>query len=274
MYNFPIFAHQIIRMSKSPNVTLMFAAGLLWLALMNSCAKQQDFVYFQRQANDSSMPKLAKPIPPVLHPGDIVSITVTAIDPDVVKPFNMGGGISSGNTASPAAGVYGYLINDKGQVEFPVLGSVNLDGLTRIQAVALLREKIKVYVNNPIVDLKIMNHKISVLGEVKLPGVYPITNEQMTLTEAIAMSGDLLISGVRKNVLVIREVNGVKTETRVDLTSSTLFESPVYYLQNNDIIYIQPTKARIASAGQTLQYTSLAIGSLSLIINLLNILTR
>jgi polysaccharide export outer membrane protein len=186
----------------------------------------------------------------------------------------MGGGISSGNTASPAAGVYGYLINDKGQVEFPVLGSVNLDGLTRIQAVALLREKIKVYVNNPIVDLKIMNHKISVLGEVRSPGVYPITNEQMTLTEAIALSGDLLISGMRKNILVIREVNGVKTETRVDITSPRLFESPVYYLQHNDIVYVQPTKARIASAGQGLQYTSLAIGSLSFIINLFNILTR
>lgn len=260
-----------------PKINMVYLLGMLWLALMSSCAKQQDYVYFQRQANDSTLRQQAKPIAPVLRPGDIVSITVTAIDPDVVKPFNMGGGLATagGNAAGVgASGMHGYLIDDKGQVEFPVLGSVNLDGLTRIQAVALLRDKIKAYVNNPIVDLKILNHKISVLGEVRSPGVYPITNEQMTLTEAIAMSGDLLISGVRKNVLVIREVNGVKTETRVDLTSSNMFESPVYYLQNNDIIYIQPTKARIASAGQGIQYSSLAIGSLSLIINLVNIFTR
>ena len=256
---------------------MVYLLGMLWLALMSSCAKQQDYVYFQRQANDSTLRQQAKPVAPVLRPGDIVSITVTAIDPDVVKPFNMGGGLATvgGNGASAGAGgMHGYLIDDKGQVEFPVLGGVNLDGLTRVQAANLLREKIKTYVNNPIVDLKILNHKISILGEVRSPGVFPITNEQMTLTEAIAMSGDLLISGVRKNVLVIREVNGVKTETRVDLTSRNMFESPVYYLQNNDIIYIQPTKARIASSGQTLQYTSLAVGSLGLIFNLVNILLR
>jgi len=256
---------------------MIYLLGMLWLALMGSCAKQQDYVYFQRQANDSILRQQAKPIAPVLRPGDIVSITVTAIDPDVVKPFNMGGGLATagGNGAAVgASSFHGYLIDDKGQVEFPVLGSVNLDGLTRVKAVALLREKIKPYVNNPIVDLKILNNKISILGEVRSPGVYPITNEQMTLTEAIAMSGDLLISGVRKNVLVIREVNGVKTETRVDLTSRTMFESPVYYLQNNDIIYIQPTKARIASAGQGLQYTSIAVSSLGLIFNILNLIIR
>lgn len=249
---------------------------LVLLVLVSSCAKQQDFVYFQRNASDSTAVKTARFQKPVLAPGDMIAIAVTAVDPDVVKPFNMGGGTATAGAASTGSALpsHGYVLNQAGAIEFPVLGSISIAGLNTTETMSLIKEKLKSYVNNPMVDVKVMNHKFSVLGEVKLPGVYSIVNEQMTLTEAIALSGDLLISGVRKEVVVLRDINGVKTETVVDMTSNRLFESPVYYVQNNDIIYIKPTKARIASAGQTLQYTSLAIGSLSLLINLINLLTR
>ena len=239
-----------------------------------SCASKKDYVYFQKAETDSGFVSSMTPAVTLLAPGDIVSIGVSAADPDVVKPFNVNSqavseGAKVSNTTLPS-----YLIDEQGNIDFPVIGLFKIAGLSSADATRKLKDKIKAYVNNPLITLKIQTHKVSVLGEVKTPGVYPISNERLTLPEALAMAGDLQISGVRKNVLVVREANGLQTETRVDMTSRKLFMSPVYYLQHNDIVYVEPNKSKIQSASTTLQYTSLAIGSLSLIINLVNILIR
>jgi polysaccharide export outer membrane protein len=240
--------------------------------LFTSCAKQRDFVYFQRAQNDSIQVIAATPHTIQLVPGDVLTITVAAVDPDVVKPFNLTSNtskVAAESTIGPS-----YLIDDMGNIDFPVLGNIKLAGLTSAEATKVLKDRIKSYVTNPIISLKIQNHKVTILGDVKSPGVIPIPNERLTLTDALALAGDLQISGIRKNILVVREVNGVKTETRVDITSRHLFSSPIYYLKNNDLIYVEPNKAKIQSSKGTLQYASLAIGSLSLVINILNILSR
>jgi polysaccharide export outer membrane protein len=258
-----------------PRTLSAFTRILVALSLslfLFSCANQRDFIYFQHLENDSSQVQTAASSAPLLVPGDMISITVAAVDPDVVKPFNLVGSASKGGTETPAAPT--YLIDENGFIDFPVLGMMKLSGLSSADAIKLLKDKLKTYVTNPLLTLKILNHKVTVLGEVKNPGVIPIPNEKLTLTEALALAGDLQISGVRKNVLVVREVNGLKVETRVDLTSRHLFSSPVYHLKNNDLIYVEPNKAKIQSTKGTLQYVSLGIGSLGVILNIVNILAR
>lgn len=265
---------------------LRFGLVLAFIIFLSSCAKQKDFVYFQSTTSQDTAQLVntfePKNYIPILHTDDIVSIQVSAVDPEVVKPFNMGqshfstslsGGNSSnngsGNSSSP-----GFLIDANGMIDFPVLGSLKMAGLNRMEATEMLKNKLKPYVNNPIVNIRILNYKVTVLGEVKSPGVYTIPHERITLPEALGLAGDLTIAGVRKNVLVIRDDNGKKTETRIDLTSKDVFNSPVYYLNQNDLVYVEPSKARIQSSTPTVQFGSLIVTSASLIINVLTLLAR
>jgi polysaccharide export outer membrane protein len=259
------------------NSSIFLLKKLLYLILViflfGSCAKKTDYIYFQQLINDSTKLIVQKPFVPVLKPDDVISITITSVDPDVVKPFN-NGGVSAVDKNSLIQQAPTYLINEQGEIDFPVLGLVKIVGLTRAEVTALIKERVKSYVNNPIVNVKIMNHKVTILGDVKSPGVFLMPNEQLTLPEALAMAGDLQITAVRKNVLVIRDDKGKKSEIRVDLTNRSFFNSSVYYLQNNDLIYVEPNNAKIVSSKQTLQYTSLAVGSLGLILNILNLLIK
>lgn len=193
------------------------------------------------------------------------------LDEQAVKPFNLPasplsqnlGGYTQGTPSPP-----GYLIDFDGNIDFPVVGKVKLGGLTRNEAIQILKEKIGPYLNNPTILVRILNYKVTVLGEVGHPGTFTIPNERITLPEALGIAGDLLISGVRKNVLVIRDVDGKKTETRVDLTSKELFSSPVYYLQQNDVVYVEPNRAKINSTVVNPSNVSLIISIVSLFVTM------
>lgn len=260
---------------------------LAFIILMSSCAKQKDFIYFQANSTMDSSQTAAilesKNYIPILHTDDIISIQISAVDPEVVKPFNMGqssflsssiNSTNPNNNSSGNASVSGYLIDANGMIDFPVLGSLKMAGLNRMEATEMIKTKLKSYVNNPIVNIRILNYKVTVLGEVKNPGVYTIPHERITLPEALGLAGDLTIAGVRKNILVIRDDNGKKTETRIDLTSKDVFNSPVYYLNQNDLVYVEPSKARIQSSTPTVQFGALIVTSASLIINVLTLLAR
>ena len=210
------------------------------LFLSTSCKTKEKVVYFQGNQTDSTLVKYQT----VLQTDDIVSIIVTADDPASAQQFNIfsegvtqpqNNGYTTGNPSR-----LGYLIDKDGFINFPVLGKVKLGGLERSEATSILEQKIAAYINAPVVQLQIENFKITVLGDVSKPGTFKIPNERITLLEAIGLSGDLEITGVRNNVLVIREQNGIRTEYRVDLTSKDLFASPVYYLKQNDVVYVEP----------------------------------
>jgi polysaccharide export outer membrane protein len=206
---------------------------------------------------------------------DFLNITVFGSDENSVKPFNLPN-ISSPSNRGYSIGApssIGYLIDENGNIEFPILGKIKLAGLTRIQATELLKEKLKVYISNPIVNIQILNFKITVLGEVKNPGTFTIPNERITLFEAIGLAGDLNITGVRKNVLVIREENGVKKEYRVNLNSKTALNSPVYYLNQNDLVYVEPNQAKSNSALIS-SASGVFISVASLLITMINVLTK
>lgn len=238
-----------------------------------SCASKKDIVYFQ--PDQSSLDASYALNAPKLQAGDILAISVTADDVRATQPFNqvsayqgVGGTLQSNNPFIPT-----YVIDNKGDISFPLLGNIHLAGKTRAEAVEYLRTEVAKYIVNPGVSIEIRNFRVTVLGEVKNPGAFPINNDRITLLEAIGMAGDLTINGVRKNVLVIREQNGEKKEYRVDLTKRDALNSPVYYLAQNDVIYVQPNSARVQSANYT-QNATVFVSIAGVIISVISVLTR
>ena len=252
------------------------AALLVSVLVFASCTSRKNLVYFQGPVEMAT--QVSKTYSPILQKDDLLSIIVLGQDPDAVAPFNLPvtllypsnvGGYSQGAPTPP-----GYLIDGDGNIDFPVLGKIRLGGLTRAGAVELLQEKLNDFIKKPNVNMRILNYKVTVLGEVRNPGTFTIPNERITLPEAIGIAGDLLITGVRDNVLVIREQDGKITETRVNLRTKDLFRSPVYYLQQNDIVYVEPNKARINSSVVNASNAGIAISVLSLLITMATLLSR
>lgn len=254
---------------------IKFATAILLFLLLNSCTSKKKLVYFQGGLSNTEANKNYNPI---LKTDDLLSITVNGPDPEAVKPFNLNisnffnnniGGYAQGAPTPP-----GFLIDTEGNIDFPVVGKIKLAGLTRSAAIVEMKEQLKPYVNNVSVLIRIINFKVTVLGEVRNPGTFTIPNERITLPEALGIAGDLNITAVRKNVLVIRDVDGKKTEYRVDLTSKDLFASPVYYLNQNDLVYVEPNRAKINSSVINPANAGIVISAVSLIVSVLVLITR
>ena len=246
--------------------------------LIVSCkVHTEKYIYFQHK-NADTLAIIANSVSnttsehTVFQPDDLVAITVSSIDPEAVRPFVMG--LSSKGDVSKSDNAPGYLIDADGNIEFPLIGTINISGLNRIQATVLLKEKIKSYVKDPIVHISLQNFKITILGEVSKPGVYTMNHERISVPEALGLAGDLTISGVRQNVLLIRDEEGIKREIRIDLTSRDIFRSPYYYLHQNDILYVEPSKSKISSTKPVTVYGTLAIAGTSLLISILNLLKK
>lgn len=212
-----------------------------FVLLLASCTSKKNTVYFQGVTNNKLIENQVANSSQLLKPNDMIQVVVLALDMNAVALFN-GQGIAGESTGG---GAKTYLIDANGNIEFPLLGNLKLAGLTRMEATELLTNKIGELVKNPIVNIELKNFKVTVLGEVARPGVYKINNERVTLLEALGLAGDMTIYGERKNVLVVSEKDGKKSYTRVDLTSDEVFKSPVYYLSQNDVVYVEPNKAKI-----------------------------
>lgn len=247
-------------------------AFIIALSLFTSCASRKDLVYFQPDSTElhTSFELNA----PKLQPGDILAISVTADDVRVTEPFNQISPYnSSGTLQNTNPFIPTYAIDENGEIDFPKLGKIKLAGKTRTQAMNLLKSEIAKFITNPGISMEVRNFKVTVLGEVKNPGSFAINNDRITLLEAIGMAGDLTINGVRKNIMVIREQNGEKKEFRVDLTKKDALNSPVYYLAQNDVVYVEPNGAKIQSSKYT-QNTSIFVSIASLIITIVAVVVR
>lgn len=245
---------------------------VIMLSLFSSCASRKDLVYFQP---DSTQLNTSYELnAPKLQPGDILAISVSSDDVRATAPFNqlstynISGTLQNNNPFIPT-----YSIDTNGNIDFPKLGKIKLSGLTRTEAIEFLRKQVSKYIIEPGISIEVRNFKITVLGEVKNPGAFSITNDRITILEAIGLAGDLTINGVRNNVMVIREQNGVKNEYRVDLTKREAFNSPVYYLAQNDVIYVEPNGAKIQSSKYT-QNNSIFISIASLVITIVAVVVR
>ncbi len=242
-------------------------AFIVVLVLLASCASKDDVVYFNGINNSDNSVGLDS-YSPTYHIDDELVIVVNAIDAEAAKPFNQSA-ISFSNDLLMARGqerIQTYIIDSEGNVDFPVLGKIKLAGLNRSQGTKFIVDKLKDYIKDPIVNIRTVNYKITVLGEVNRPGTYTATNERITLIEALGMAGDLTIYGERENVLVIQDYDGKKTYTRVNLKSDELFNSPVYYLGQNDVVYVEPNKTR-SKASTIGAGTTVLISSLGLLIS-------
>lgn len=238
---------------------------LIVSSMLLSCGSRKDVVYFQ-DADMNAVSSSINTYSPKIKPDDMLTIVVSSLDQDLARPFNLSA-VSfvdrNGRANQPAQ--QSYLVDANGFIEFPVLGSLKLGGLTRSQATETIKSLLKEYFTKPpIVNLRIINFKVTVLGEVNRPGVYTIQNDRLTILEAIGLAGDLRLEAERNNVLVVREENGKKTYNRVNLTSETIFNSPIYYLSQNDVIYVMPNNSRIKSStiGANTNTTLSVIGTL------------
>lgn len=214
-----------------------------------SCGSSKEIVYFQDEIieKNDQVPVESELI---YKPNDLLTIVVSGLDPEAVKPFNLPV-IANNNSLIRAQGelkMQTYLVDLNGFIEFPVLGNIKLGGLSRSQATQLLKTRLTDYIKDPIVNIRLANFTITVLGEVNNPGTFTVEDERISLIEAIGLAGDLTIYGKRENVFLIREDNGVKRFTKFNLTSIKVVNSPNYYLTQNDVIYIEPNKAKVRSS--------------------------
>jgi polysaccharide export outer membrane protein len=251
----------------------------LVVLLLFSCKSREEIVYYQ---NIDAMANVeqSNSYEIKIQPDDLLTIIVSADDPETAIPFNLSTiSIPSAGSANAAQGqltMQSYLVDAAGTIDFPVLGKLSVGGLSRTGLMQLLESKISKYIKNPIINIRVMNFKVSVQGEVNSPGTYSVSSERITLIEAISMAKDLTIYGKRDNILVIREVNGVKSYNRIDITKAEFIHSPFYYLAQNDVVYVEPNKTRInggavgANTGVIISITSLLITVITLIVTASN----
>ncbi|MDD4515322.1 polysaccharide biosynthesis/export family protein [Massilibacteroides sp.] len=227
---------------------------LLFTLFLGACAVPKDVVYFQGvdELTKEQINLLSRQYEARIQPDDLLSIAVTAPDPTVVTAFNPPA------TAYAAQGdeqirstesMFTYLVNTDGEINFPILGKIKIGGLTKRDAVELLQEKISKYASNPLVDIRILNYKVTILGDVARPGTIGLKNDRISVLDALGLAGDMNLSANRKNVMLIRETNGVKEYARLDFTDTSLFSSPYYFLQQNDVLYVEPNDAKKKNAG-------------------------
>lgn len=243
-----------------------FSFLVLSVLLITSCASKKDLIYLQ----GTSQAKELVSYEPVLQPDDVLFIVVASENAEVAAPYNLRAITLQSDSEEQLnqQRQQSYLIDPNGNIEFPILGTIALGGLTETEAIAKMKSLLQDHIKDAVVTIRLLNFKVSVLGEVQKPGTYRIASERITLLEALGMSGDLTIYGNRSNVLVIREKNGTKTMERVDLTKSDFLNSTAYYLSQNDVVYVEPNKTKINSSAVGPNLT-LAISALSLIVTII-----
>lgn len=245
----------------------IFVLGLV--LLLGSCTNTKKVTYFN-DLNEGVISNTVASLEPVIQKSDILSITVTSPNPEATVMFNAPNMALPSSTAPGSGNIapaLGYLVSPEGFIDFPGLGKVQAAGITKQQlkdniTASLVNSKLLV---NPIVTVRYLNYRVTVLGEVARPTVVTVPNERISILEAIGLAGDLTIYGKRENVLIIREEKGAKVIKRVNLNNSEIFSSPYYYLKSNDIVYVEPNNARIAASSRTQQLLPTMISALSFI---------
>lgn len=224
-----------------------FALLAVFTALLSSCASYRDIVYFQ-DINERELKPLLNEYEAIIKKDDRLTIVVSGSDKTVTAPYNLTLGEITGATGSysPESTTLSYLVDSDGNIEFPILGTIHVEGMTRNQLVRHLTREIGKDVKDPIVYVNFKNLKFTVLGEVRSPGTYSIDSEKINVLQALGRAGDLNLTAMREEILLIREVNGVQEHYNINLKNSDLLESPYFYLQQNDVLYVPPSPTRVA----------------------------
>src|SRR5690606_19756741 len=251
--------------------TYPLLAFVLAMLLLTSCAEKRNLVYFSDvQQNDAFQIAITNSHEPKIQPGDILAITVSSLDPTSNAMFNTGANVQGVNVTNNTAGSTnlgkeGYLVGNDGNINFPVIGKINLTGLTLTQAHSRMAEELNKYVKEPIVNIRYLNFKVTVIGEVNRPSTFAVDNDKINVLEALGMAGDMTSYGKRENVLVIRELDGRRHMARLDLNSSAAFNSPYFHLQQNDIVYVEPDIMKEKQISRNPNTVPILVGAMSVI---------
>ena len=228
---------------------------MMILLLAGSCSSGKDVAYW-KNIDSISLAGSKGLYDAKIMPKDMLTITVNTLTPEVSVPFNLSIASTIGPTGQLSQGagsLQGYLVDNDGDINFPVVGKIHVLGLSKNQCQDLIADKIAPYLSKterPIVTVRMSSYHVTVLGEVNRPQVVPVTTEKMSVMEAIAEAGDLSIYGKRNNIILIREAEtGQKEYHRLNLNDANIFNSPYYYLQQNDIIYVEPNKVQAKNSG-------------------------
>lgn len=230
--------------------------GWILVCLLSSCGSVKDIAYLQGE-DLLNKATVIDTVTLKIQKDDLLDINVSSPDQELLRPFlrygseyNSTGSIGGGSSS-------GYLVEIDGTINFPLLGKIKVAGLTRRQLIDLIQKRLENegFIKNPVVTVRFLNFRISILGEVSRPGTYAISSERITLFEALSLAGDLTIHGRRNRVAVIREADGVRTILYHDLRSRDIFQSPDYYLKQNDMVYVEPNRVKAESSVQN-QFTN------------------
>lgn len=246
-------------MRKFLQITFSVVATML----MASCVTQKQMTYVsnaQPEMTDTINANFQSQSELTVRIGDALTIYVSALDLEAVVPYNLPAVVYAtpgSTTLSTTPALQYYVVDEDGDIEFPVLGKLHVAGLKRNEVEALVKEKLEAQVLNPQVHAHIVNAKVSVLGEVTRPGNVPMTGGRLTLFDALAYAGDMTPYGRRDNVLVTREVDGKLEIARLNLRDASIFTSPYFFLQQNDVVYVSPNKVRAVSSANASLWFSL-----------------
>lgn len=242
-----------------------FYSIIIVLGLMisfTSCVNVKKATYFNN-IPDSDITSNFENLQPLLKENDLLKISVSSLNPEASEIFNISNIRNPSGIDNPASG---FLINNEGYISFPMLGQIKAAGKTKQELEEEITEELvnRKLLLEPIVEIRYLNFRVSVMGEVKDPSVLTIPSEKVTLLEALSLAGDLTIYAKRDNILLIREEGNIKKLRRIDLTTDDIFTSPNYYLKPNDIIYVEPNKSKIATSSRITQWLPIIISVLSL----------
>lgn len=245
---------------------------LLFLILLSSCGSRKDIAFFQ---NSENAKEISSSFESRFKSDDLLRIFINTKDSEAGMAFNL-----PVVSTLPIKGGIGqldyqtYLVDNFGFIEYPILGKIKVAGLTKSEFINYLKQQFKPYLkSDPIININILNFKISVTGEVAKPGNFIINSERVSLLDALALAGDLTIFGKRSNIIVLRDINGVKTINRINITKTDFINSEFYYLTQNDVIYVEPNKTRV-NASAIGPNAAVIISGLSLLITVVALLIK
>ncbi len=234
------------------------------MILMAGCNNYRKVIYFQDLDRTTiRTEEISNYSPLLIQTEDILAINVASMNPEASAVFSFSSGSS---TPGGGSGGSEYLVDQKGMIHFPLLGSIKVTGYTTAALREEIQKKLLFYLKEPIVNIRLVNFKVSVIGDVSNPGVYQIVNEKITIPEVLSMAGDLNVTARRNNIILIREQDGTRKYVPVDLTRN-LFKSQYYYLKNNDLIYVQPDRSKVSSGASksiSLLMTAISVATLVL----------
>ncbi|GAA4912126.1 polysaccharide biosynthesis/export family protein [Mucilaginibacter defluvii] len=242
----------------------------IWL--LSSCSAKRNLVYLSDIADTAAYSAaITNMSEPRIQHGDILSITINNVDPETSNLFNKGilpvaaSNPLQGNTGLTAQNIEGYLVDKTGSINFPSVGKIKLEGLTPEEAVGKITTAVGTLVKNPIVNVRFLNFKVTVIGEVNKPGVFNVTNNKLNILEALGLAGDMTMYGRREDVWVMHEEKGNRKITHINLNSGNALQSPAFYLQQNDVVYVKPDKMKEKQARTDTKTLSIIVAAATVI---------